>query len=142
MPLMRMRRSSWFYDPVGNVVREHQHYDFLRKPPCHVWQHEYDELDQRIATVRSNGTRQQWLSYGSGHVHGLMLDGEELVGFERDKLHRETSRIQGNGLTQHSVYDPAGRLKLQRFGATPKAEAGTAPPVSVRGIQREDPVVH
>ncbi|MDM0037363.1 type VI secretion system tip protein TssI/VgrG, partial [Variovorax sp. J22P271] len=111
----RDARLQWFYDAVGNVVREHQHHDFLREPPCHVWQHEYDELDQRIATVRSNGSRQQWLSYGSGHVHGLMLDGEELVGFERDALHRETARIQGNGLTQHSVYDPAGRLKLQRY---------------------------
>ncbi|MDM0031357.1 RHS repeat-associated core domain-containing protein, partial [Variovorax sp. J22P271] len=61
-------------------------------------------------------------------------------GFERDALHRETARIQGNGLTQHSVYDPAGRLKLQRYGATPitgKGEAGTAPPANLRGITRE-----
>jgi hypothetical protein len=35
----------------------------------------------------------QWLTYGSGHVHGLVLNGEELIGFERDKLHRETARI-------------------------------------------------
>ena len=47
-----------------------------------------DDVDQRIATVLER-SRQQWLTYGSGHVHGLMLDGEEPMGFERHELHRE-----------------------------------------------------
>lgn len=28
-------------------------------------------------------------------LHGIHLDGQELVGFERDNLHRETKRTQG-----------------------------------------------
>ncbi|REN17171.1 hypothetical protein DSI41_14255, partial [Mycobacterium tuberculosis] len=72
-------------------------------------QHRYDELNQRIATVRPDGHVTQWLTYGSGHVHGLMLDGHDILGFERDDLHREIAREQGNGLSQRQKYDPAGR---------------------------------
>src|SRR5256885_717859 len=33
-----------------------------------------------------------WLTYGSGHVHGLQLNGASLIDFERDNLHREVRR--------------------------------------------------
>jgi len=46
-------------------------------------------------------------------LHGIHLDGQELVGFERDNLHRETIRTQGNRLTQSQTYDAAGRLLEQ-----------------------------
>ena len=36
------------------------------------------------------------MTYGSGHVHGLMLDNLEAVAFERDDLHREVTRTQAN----------------------------------------------
>ncbi|KLN52898.1 type VI secretion system tip protein TssI/VgrG [Variovorax paradoxus] len=120
-------RMQWFFDPVGNLVREHQHYDFLHESHCKVWQHTFDELDERVSTIRPDGQHQQWLTYGSGHVHGLMLDGQELVGFERDGLHREVIRIQGNGLTQRCSYDPLGRLTSQQWGLTVNetGESGT-----------------
>ncbi|WP_047220021.1 hypothetical protein, partial [Delftia lacustris] len=58
------------------------------------------EYEHRIAhTLDALGTRQHsqlqglgeiaWLTYGSGHVHGLQLNGASLIDFERDALHRE-----------------------------------------------------
>ncbi|HEF4756612.1 hypothetical protein [Burkholderia multivorans] len=59
-----------------------------------------------------------WLTYGSGHVHGVMLDGATIANFERDDAHRETQRELGNGLTQTTHYDEAGRLARQRLQGT------------------------
>ncbi|MGJ7558728.1 RHS repeat-associated core domain-containing protein [Variovorax sp. RB3P1] len=109
-------KLQWFYDRAGNVVREHQHY--LAMGRTAVWQHGYDELNQRVATIRPDGHITQWLTYGSGHVHGLLIDGHDVLGFERDDLHREIARDQGNGLIQSQRYDPAGRLLEQQIAQT------------------------
>ncbi|EHD1638550.1 RHS repeat protein [Salmonella enterica] len=106
-------RLQWFHDPAGNLVREHQHYTSLHKPLVAVWQHEYDALNQRIATVRPDGHRVNWLTYGSGHLLALQLDDRELVGYERDDLHREVARLQGNRLLQTQKWDALGRLNEQ-----------------------------
>jgi RHS repeat-associated protein len=121
-------RLQSFYDPAGNLTREHHHY--LARKRTAVWQHRYDELNQRIATVRPDGHVTQWLTYGSGHVHGLMLDGQDVLGFERDDLHREVAREQGNGLSQRLTYDPAGRLLEQHVARTRPGATAAA------GIQR------
>jgi len=118
-------RLQWGYDPVGNAVREQHSYNFLREPFSRLWQHDYDELNQRVATIRPGGQRVQWLSYGSGHVHELMLDGKELVGFERDKLHREINRIQGNGLSQTSAYE---NIKIPQEKITFQCQLPSPPP--------------
>lgn len=109
---------QWFYDAAGNLVREHQHYQgpFHPDKRTAVWHHRYDELNQRTGTTRPDGHRVDWLTYGAGHIHGLLLDGQDLVSFERDALHRETGRTQANGLLQTMQYDPAGRLVEQRLG--------------------------
>jgi RHS repeat-associated protein len=107
----RAAKLQWFRDAAGNVVREHHHYLGLKQTA--VWHHGYDELNQRVSTLRPDGHRVGWLTYGSGHVHGLVLDGEEVVGFERDALHREVQRTQGNGLAQRQRFDPMGRLAEQ-----------------------------
>ncbi|WP_160474152.1 RHS repeat-associated core domain-containing protein [Cupriavidus sp. SW-Y-13] len=117
-------RLQWFHDDAGNVVREHQHYRSLNQPVVAVWRHEYDALNERIATVRPDGHRVEVLTYGSGHVHGVMLDDRELVQFERDALHREVLRTQGNRLTQSQVYDPVGRLLEQTLSPVAGAHAG------------------
>ncbi|MCT7304625.1 RHS repeat-associated core domain-containing protein [Ralstonia wenshanensis] len=106
-------RLQWFHDAAGNVIREHQHYSGLDSPRVAVWRHAYDELNQRVSTIRPDGHRIDLLTYGSGHVHGIQLDGQELASFERDDLHRETQRTQGNRLTQTQKYDTAGRLLEQ-----------------------------
>ncbi|RQR67493.1 RHS repeat protein, partial [Burkholderia sp. Bp9012] len=104
---------QWFHDPAGNLVREHQHYTRLGQPLVGVWQHEYDALNQRIATVRPDGHRVSWLTYGSGHLLALQLDERELVSYERDDLHREVARLQGNRLLQTQQWDAMGRLSEQ-----------------------------
>jgi RHS repeat-associated protein len=112
-------RLQWFYDAAGNLVREHQHYQgpFHPDKRTAVWHHRYDELNGRTGTTRPDGHRIDWLTYGAGHVHGLLLDGQDLVSFERDALYQETGRTQANGLLQTMKYDPAGRLIEQQLGA-------------------------
>jgi len=112
-------RLQWFYDAAGNLVREHQHYQgpFHPDKRTAVWHHHHDELNGRIGTTRPDGHHIEWLTYGAGHVHGLLLDGQELVSFERDALYQETGRTQANGLMQTMKYDPAGRLMEQQLGA-------------------------
>ncbi|WP_418150182.1 RHS repeat-associated core domain-containing protein [Variovorax atrisoli] len=105
-------RLQWFYDPAGNLTREHQH--DLQAGRTAIWQHRYDALNQRVATIRPDGHTTQWLTYGSGHVHGLLLDGQDILGFERDDLHREVLREQRNGLTQKLRYDNVGRRLEQQ----------------------------
>ncbi len=117
-------RLQWFYDPAGNLTREH--HDYLERKRTAVWQHRYDELNQRIATVRPDGHVTQWLTYGSGHVHGLLVDGQDILGFERDDLHREVAREQGNGLSQRLKYDPAGRVLEQQISRTRSGAAESA----------------
>jgi RHS repeat-associated protein len=99
-------------------VREHQHYHgpFHPDKRTAVWHHRFDELNQRIGTTRPDGHRIDWLTYGAGHVHGLLLDRQELVSFERNALYQETARMQANGLLQTMKYDPAGRLIEQQVG--------------------------
>lgn len=116
-------RLQWFYDGAGNLVREHQHYQgpFQLEKRTAVWHHHHDELNQRIGTVRPDGHRIDWLTYGAGHVHGLLLDGQDLVSFERDALYQEIARTQANGLLQTMKYDPAGRLIEQQLGVIAQA---------------------
>lgn len=121
-------RLQWFYDAAGNLVREHQHYQgpFHPDKRTAVWHHRYDELNGRTGTTRPDGHRIDWLTYGAGHVHGLLLDGQDLVAFERDALYQETGRTQANGLLQTMKYDPTGRLIEQQLGAIAQASQ-TAP---------------
>jgi RHS repeat-associated protein len=110
---------QWFHDAAGNTRTEHHHYlidDQARpssQPLTAVWQHRYDELGNRIQTTRPDGHVITWLTYGSGHVHGLMLDDQEVLQIERDDLHREIERTQANEIAQEQQYDRAGRLKTQ-----------------------------
>ncbi|RBB41295.1 type IV secretion protein Rhs, partial [Burkholderia reimsis] len=111
----RVRR---FYDPVGNLSLEHLNVPVEGEDYEFVWRHEYDEVGARTATTRPDGRRLEWLTYGSGHVHGLMLDGKSIANFERDDAHRETVRELGNGLKQATEYDQAGRLARQALQGT------------------------
>ncbi|MBZ5795174.1 RHS domain-containing protein [Burkholderia contaminans] len=122
----RYSRVQRFFDPVGNLVREHHAYDLFGASRSVVWHHQYDEIGNRVRTVRPDGHAVDWLTYGSGHVHGMMLDGKELVQIERDDLHRETLRTLPSKIDQRTAYDRAGRLAqrtVQRANApAPLAE--------------------
>ncbi len=102
---------QWFYDAAGNLVREHQQDYKINKTA--VWKHQYDEINDRIKTTRPDGQVIDWLTYGSGHVQSLIVNGQDLVSFERDDLHREIARYYANGVSQEQQYDLAGRLKSQ-----------------------------
>ena len=117
-------KLAWFYDEAGNLIREHQEY--LKEGQTAVWQHRYNELNQRTGTTRPGGHTLEWLTYGSGHVHGLVLDGHDIVGFERDALHREVHRQQGNGVQQVQRYDPVGRLLEQHVSRVGALNAGVS----------------
>ncbi|WP_228140723.1 RHS repeat-associated core domain-containing protein [Acinetobacter sp. TGL-Y2] len=103
---------QWYYDAVGNLTREH-HQDFKIGKTA-VWKHSYDEINDRIKTIRPDGQNIDWLTYGSGHVQSLILNGEDIVSFERDDLHRELVRHYANGTSQEQQYDVVGRLTQQR----------------------------
>ncbi len=111
---------QWYHDEMGNVVREHHH--DLKRNSTAVWLHGYDELGAKVSTVRPDGHTVQWLRYGAGHVHGLLLDGREVLGIERDELHQEIERSQGNGLTQRQQYDRMGRLQRQWLASSALGE--------------------
>ena len=138
---------QWFPDAAGHVRTEHHHYlidDQGRpssQPMTAVWQHRYDELGNRIQTTRPDGHTTTWLTYGSGHVHGLMLDDMEALQIERDDLHREVKRTQANEVAQEQQYDAAGRLKAQvlsRVERLGQSRGGpSVPNASALGIQRK-----
>lgn len=106
-------RIQQFFDPVGNLVREHHASTLFGESRSVVWHHAYDEIGARVRTVRPDGHRIDWLTYGAGHVHGMALDGEERLQFERDDLHREIRRVLPGKLVRETAHDPAGRLLRQ-----------------------------
>ncbi|AVT06890.1 RHS repeat-associated core domain-containing protein [Paracidovorax avenae] len=96
------------------------------EPPVefeHTITHTLGPLGQRTATQAQGLGTLQWLAYGSGHVHGLLLDGQPLVDWERDALHREVGRtlhlLEGKGNEDlHAIeharqLDPMGRMLHQ-----------------------------
>lgn len=89
----------------------------------HTLRHRYDELGNRVATTLPDGRVVNMLVYGSGHVHQLNVDGQLISDFERDRLHRETARTQGQ-LRSIVQYDSLGRLQaqqVQRVGSSAAA---------------------
>ena len=123
------------YDPLGQLLKEEQH---IRLPgqagSTHRFTHGYDPLGNRIATQLPGhngqaGQTLQHLFYGSGHLHQVRLAGPEgtqvISDFERDALHRETTRTQGALLSQFA-YDPAGRLSGQRVLGGPRGPSSAS----------------
>ncbi|WP_225977177.1 RHS repeat-associated core domain-containing protein [Paracidovorax avenae] len=96
------------------------------EPPVefeHAITHTLGPLGQRTATQAQGLGTLQWLAYGSGHVHGLLLDSQPLVDWERDALHREVGRTlhmldgQGNedlpAIVHARQLDSMGRMLHQ-----------------------------
>ncbi|MDA8522169.1 RHS repeat-associated core domain-containing protein [Acidovorax sp. NCPPB 4044] len=113
------------------------------EPPVefeHTIAHTLGPLGQRTATRAQGLGTLQWLAYGSGHVHGLLLDGDALVDWERDGLHREvgrTLRILGENDEAPAAHadlqaiiharrlDPMGRMLHQDWRGLRHAPAET-----------------
>ncbi|WP_421424768.1 RHS repeat-associated core domain-containing protein [Pseudomonas sp. Pseu.R1] len=92
------------YDALGQLLSEQNAYGLL--------QHTYDELGNRTQTRLPDGRTLNRLYYGSGHLHQINLDGQVISDFERDPLHREVLRVQGQ-IRTCTRYDAAGRLHLR-----------------------------
>ncbi|WP_416421570.1 RHS repeat-associated core domain-containing protein [Pseudomonas sp. App30] len=103
---------SFGYDALGHLLQD--------TSSAGVLQHHYDELGNLIQTQLPDGRWLNRLHYGSGHLHQLNLDGRVISDFERDRLHREVLRTQGQ-LNTRSDYDRAGRLRsrLRRPNSQP-----------------------
>ena len=80
-------------------------------------------MGNRTETIRPDGQRIGYLHYGSGHLHGITLNHNEIAAFERDKLHRETERTFGKHIRQQTQYDPMGRI-LQQIHNRSRREYG------------------
>ncbi|NWB88969.1 RHS repeat-associated core domain-containing protein [Pseudomonas gingeri] len=90
------------YDALGQLLEERSSAGNL--------QHHYDELGNLIQTQLPDGRWLNRLYYGSGHLHQINLDGQVISDFERDSLHREVLRTQGQ-INTRSEYDRSGRLR-------------------------------
>ncbi|HCC5837556.1 TPA: RHS repeat protein, partial [Citrobacter farmeri] len=79
--------------------------------------HDYDPLGNLLKTTLPDGRSLENLYYGSGHLLETQLrDGDhtfQLAEYERDNLHREVHRRQGNQWRQ-TEYDVAGRISHRR----------------------------
>jgi RHS repeat-associated protein len=93
------------YDALGQLLVEQSAAGSLK--------HHYDELGNLIQTQLPDGRWLNRLYYGSGHLHQINLDGQVISDFERDRLHREVLRTQGQ-LSTRSEYDRSGRLRSRQ----------------------------
>ena len=97
-------RLLFSYNRRGELLSETGHLGTLA--------HAYDELGNRCATTLPDGRTINQLHYGSGHLHQINIDGEVISDFERDDLHREIARTQGQ-LSTRFGYDTLGRKTWQ-----------------------------
>ncbi|MDH2515062.1 RHS repeat-associated core domain-containing protein [Acinetobacter baumannii] len=105
---------DFYRNALGQLVREHQHYKIPElKPLTAVLRYEYDELGNLIKTIRPDGHTLNHLVYGSGHIYAIGLNNQEVASFQRDDLHRETTRLLANGLMQTKQYNDVGLLSSQ-----------------------------
>ncbi|MBV4464544.1 RHS domain-containing protein [Pseudomonas sp. SWRI79] len=96
---------SFAYDALGQLLEEQSAAGSL--------QYHYDELGNLIQTQLPDGRWLNRLYYGSGHLHQINLDGQVISDFERDRLHREVLRTQGQ-ISTRSEYDRSGRLRSRQ----------------------------
>ncbi|MDN7853881.1 type VI secretion system tip protein TssI/VgrG [Burkholderia seminalis] len=101
---------TYEYDAAGRRTAETQAHH------GRVWrlQHRLDAVGNRSETHLPGMGTLSWLRYGSGHVHGILLDGVPLASFERDALHRTIANTQGS-IAQLFTYTDAGQLASQRL---------------------------
>ena len=96
---------SFAYDALGQLLEEQSAAGSL--------QYHYDELGNLIQTQLPDARWLNRLYYGSGHLHQINLDGQVISDFERDRLHREVLRTQGQ-ISTRSEYDRSGRLRSRQ----------------------------
>ncbi len=116
-PAGERQQLDFAYDALGQLREERSAAGRLA--------HRHDELGNLVQTCLPDGRWLNRLYYGSGHLHQLNLDGQVISDFERDRLHREVLRTQGQ-ISTRSQYDRSGRLRsrLRRPTGQPAALPG------------------
>ncbi|WP_063895559.1 type VI secretion system tip protein TssI/VgrG [Burkholderia ubonensis] len=101
---------TYEYDAAGRRTAE------IQAHHGRVWrlQHRLDPIGNRSETHLPGTGTLAWQRYGSGHIHGMLLDGVPLANFERDALHRTVANAQG-AIAQLFTYTDAGQLSSQRL---------------------------
>ncbi|PIJ45284.1 RHS repeat-associated core domain-containing protein [Tatumella sp. OPLPL6] len=117
VPVSEQEVVTLSYDKLGQLLREEDdrqlstfQYDALG----HLSQQQQHQAG-RTFTLKT-------LRYGSGHVVSLHNGQQEIVGYRRDKRHREIERSQGE-LTQYTEYDTVGRITLRRSADSARGPA-------------------
>ncbi|MFU0885861.1 DUF6531 domain-containing protein, partial [Kluyvera sichuanensis] len=97
------------YDRSGWLTAEHAGHGSLR--------YQRDALGNPVTLTLPDGQTLRHLYYGSGHLLQTVLDGITVSEYERDSLHRQVMRTQGQ-LTTFSGYNEDGLLSWQRSRAS------------------------
>lgn len=105
------------YDTAGNLCLESQvHADGW----VYSVAHQHDPLGVRESSRYGDAPPVTWLTYGSGHLHGVLAAQVELA-FERDAAHREKqrdARLKGQPqalFRQQREHDAMGRLNYSEL---------------------------
>lgn len=96
------RRLAFSYDRMGRLLSE--------TSAAGTVGYAHDELNNLQSLTLPDQRRINHLYYGSGHLHQLNLDGRVICDFERDSMHDEVLRTQGQ-LQTRTRYDSCGRLQ-------------------------------
>lgn len=134
-------------DPAGHLLAETQRVFAADGAPAfeHRISHTLDALGQRQSSRLQDLGRLDYLTYGAGHLHGLLHEGRSLVEIERDGLHREVRRRLpapdgGDVLEVQRRWDARGRmLGFEMTGLQRWAAAGEGAPAPLVGqlVQRD-----
>lgn len=98
------QQLAFSYDRLGRMTRESSDDSTL--------EYTYDLLGNLQTLTLPDQRRINHLYYGSGHLHQLNLDGKVICDIERDELHAEVLRTQGQLRTSRR-YDSTRRLVQQ-----------------------------
>lgn len=107
---------TFAYDANGQLTQE--------TTPISELNYAYDELGNLTTLTLPNQRQLHYQYYGSGHLHQISLDQMVITDFERDDLHREILRTQGQ-LTSRFGYDAQGRKHWQYATHKPLSEVTT-----------------
>ena len=107
---------TFTYDANGQLTQE--------ATPVSMLEYGYDELGNLTTLTLPNKRQLHYQYYGSGHLHQISLEQMVISDFERDDLHREILRTQGQ-LTSRFGYDAQGRKHWQYATHKPLSEVTT-----------------
>ncbi len=103
---------SYYYDKIGRLAKESQ---WVEADDATLWQydvaHQYSKLGFRESSQYQGLPEIHYQTYGAGHLIGVLMDGESLIDFERDNLHRESKRQFGS-LELSTLYNQRGELEM------------------------------